>query len=70
MARQTTFEVTLNTINGAKKVKVKVGTTVKQFKLDNGIASASKLIDDEGTLRDSDILTSNEVFVSASKQNG
>lgn len=65
------FEVTLNQMSGATKVKVAVGTTVRAFKSANGISSSVKLIGaTQGTLAESAILTDSEVWVSTSKQNG
>lgn len=65
------FEVELVTLAGVKKVSVKEGMTVKQFKETNDLVGTKMIDEDSNVLRDSDTLEEGmQIYISTPKKNG
>lgn len=66
-----TFDVELITLQEVKKVEVREGMTIKEFKSLNGISSATLIDEDSNRLRDNDVLEEGmQIYVSTPKKNG
>lgn len=66
-----TFNVELITLQEVKKVEVREGMTIKEFKSLNGISNATLIDEDSNRLRDNDTLEEGmQIYVSTPKKNG
>ena len=65
------FEINLITLAGRKKVTVKEGLTVKEFKEQNDLVGCKLIDEDSNILRDSDEIEEGaQIYVSKPKENG